>query len=212
MPFPRFEKLEPERRERLLDAAAREFAAHSFAGASINRILEQAQVSKGVAYYYIADKADLFAATIQYCSDRIALLDETLDPASLTADSYWPTFARLRREPLTRAFDRPWLFGALKALGQIEPATLMDGPLASYVARFQIYVLAMLRRGLALGVIRDDLPEELLLTWLQALDRGSDDWLLARWSELTPEEVARRSDQTVEAMRRAVAPDGSDLA
>jgi hypothetical protein len=64
----------------------------------------------------------------------------------------------------------------------------------------------MIRQGQALGVIRTDLPDELLFGWLQALDRASDDWLLTQWQHLTPESLARYSDLTIEAMRRAVAP------
>jgi AcrR family transcriptional regulator len=208
MPFPRFDKLEPERRERLLEAAAREFAAYGYSGASINRILESARFSKGAAYYYIADKADLFAATVAYCSEQIALLDATLDPATLTASSYWPTFARLRREPLLRSYERPWLFGALKAAEELDSSMLRDGPLAEYVARFQAYVLGMLQRGQALGLVRDDIPQDLLLAWLQALDRSGDDWLLTHWDALTRDEIAHVADQVSAAMRRAVAPDG----
>jgi AcrR family transcriptional regulator len=212
MPFARFEKLEPEKRERLLDAAAREFAAYGYAGASINRILEAARFSKGAAYYYVADKADLFAATVAWCGEQITLLDGALDLTALTAGTYWPTFTRLRREPLLRSQQRPWLFGALKAVEQLDPTTLRDGPLADYVARFQAYVLGMLRRGQALGVVRADLPEELLLAWLQALDRSGDDWLLAHWDALTPDDIARLADHTSAAMRRAVTPDDHERA
>jgi AcrR family transcriptional regulator len=207
MPFPRFEKLEPKKREHLLEAAAREYASRGYGDASINRILEAARFSKGAAYYYIADKADLFAATITWCSEQITLIDVTLDLAALTAESYWPAFAHLRREPLLRSYARPWLFGALKAIERLDPATLQDGPLADYVARFQVYVFAMLRRGQVLGIVRDDVPEDLLLAWLQALDRSGDDWLLAHWVTLTPDDIARFADQTSAAMSRAVAPD-----
>jgi AcrR family transcriptional regulator len=58
MPFTRFEKLTQERRERVLDAAAQEFAAYGFEDSSINRILENANMSKGAAYYYFEDKAE----------------------------------------------------------------------------------------------------------------------------------------------------------
>jgi AcrR family transcriptional regulator len=206
MPFPRFEKLEQEKRERLLDAAAREFAARGYDDASINHILEVARFSKGKAYYYIADKADLFGATVAWCNEQIALIDETLDLTALTAETYWPTFARLRREPLLRSFERPWLFGALKAMERLDPATLQDGLLADDVTRFQSYVLGMLRRGQTLGVVRDDVPQDLLLVWLQALDRSGDDWLLGHWDTLTPDDISRLADQTSAAMRRAVAP------
>ncbi len=62
MPRPRFNKLAPEKRERIMEAAAKEFAAYGYEGASLNRILEQAEVSKGAAYYYFDDKADLFVS------------------------------------------------------------------------------------------------------------------------------------------------------
>ncbi len=68
------------------------------------------------------------------------------------------------------------------------------------------YVTAFLKQGQALGLIRTDLPDELLVTWLQGLDRASDDWLLAHWGELDREAVAQISAATVEAMRHAVAP------
>lgn len=206
MPFPRFEKMAPAKRERLLEAAAREFAACGFADASINRILGQAQMSKGSAYYYFADKADLFAATMQYCSDRLHLMDPPTGLAELTATTFWQMFALIRREPLLRSYEQPWLFGALKAAGRLEPAAIEAGPLAEYAAQLRAYIGAMIRRGQALGVIRTDLAEELLFCWLQALDRASDDWLLAHWEEATPESIARLSDLTVEAMKRAVAP------
>ncbi len=39
MPFPRFHKLEREKRERLMAVAAKEFTRYGFEDASINRIL-----------------------------------------------------------------------------------------------------------------------------------------------------------------------------
>jgi len=67
------EKLAPEKREHLLDVAAREFAIHGFANASNNCILEQAQMSKGATYYYFEDKVDLFCTVVRYASDYLQL-------------------------------------------------------------------------------------------------------------------------------------------
>ncbi len=50
MPRPRFYKLPEEKRERILEAAAKEFVAHGFEGASLNQILTAAGISKGAAY------------------------------------------------------------------------------------------------------------------------------------------------------------------
>src|SRR6266487_5444314 len=100
MPFPRFSKLPLEKRERLMEAAAQEFAAYGFANASMNRILETVQMSKGAAYYYFEDKVDLFFTVIQYCNERLKPFNLELDPATLTAENFWPTFAELHRQPL----------------------------------------------------------------------------------------------------------------
>jgi AcrR family transcriptional regulator len=206
MPYPRFERLAREKRERLLDTAAQEFAAHGFEGASLNRILERTGMSKGAAYYYFEDKLDLFAAVARYCADRIGLIDDAVDPAGLTAATFWPTFAELHRRPLLRAFERPWLFAALRAAGRLPPKALSREPLASLAGRLIAWVTAIVRRGQALGAIRADVPDALLFAWLDALDDASDRWLLGHWQELDQAAVARVSDQTVEAMRGAVAP------
>src|SRR5258708_31869284 len=104
MPFERFEKLAPAKRERILEVAAQEFAAKGFEGASVNRILERAQMSKGAAYYYFADKADLFGAAVLYASERIHLADMAVDLAALTAGDFWPNFASLHPPPLFLSF------------------------------------------------------------------------------------------------------------
>ncbi len=187
MPFPRFDKLTQERRERVLDVAAQEFAYYGFEDASINRILENAKMSKGAAYYYFEDKADLFATTVQYCVQRLE-------------------FSELHRRPLLRSFDQPWLFGAIRAAGKLSPAALERKPLAALASQIKMWAMNIMKRGQQLGMIRTDLPDELIFAWLEALDNASDRWLLVHWQKLDRAAIARYSDQTVEAMKRAVSP------
>jgi AcrR family transcriptional regulator len=205
MPFPRFHKLPIEKRERLIEVAAQEFALHGFDGASVNRILETVQMSKGAAYYYFADKVDLFFTVIQYCNERLTLFDLQLDPATLTAESFWPTFAELHRQPLLRSFEQPWLFAAVRAGEHLSPAAFQREPLATFATRVRTWIMNLVKRGRELGVIRTDLAEDLIFAWLEALDDASDHWLLAHWSQLDREAIAQISDQTVDGMRRALA-------
>src|SRR5436190_11854477 len=64
MPLPRFEKLDPPRKTSILAAAAEEFGERGFEGASYNRIIERAGISKGAMYYYFADKDDLYRTVL----------------------------------------------------------------------------------------------------------------------------------------------------
>ena len=206
MPFSRFYKLPPEKREGLLEVAAQEFVQHGFEDASINRILERAQMSKGAAYYYFEDKVDLFCTVVQYASERLQLVDQELDIAALTAENFWQTFAELHRLPLLRSYEQPWLFASLRVAGHLSPATLEREPLATLAKQLRTWVMAIVKRGQEVGVIRSDIPDELIFAWLRALDEASDQWLLVQWKDLDRAAIAQISDQTVDAMQRAMVP------
>jgi AcrR family transcriptional regulator len=209
MPFTRFEKLAPEKRERLFDVAAQEFASRGFEQASLNRILEQAQMGKGSAYYYFEDKADLFCTVIEHARERLHLSDLNIDLTTLTAETFWPTVAGLRREPLLRSFEQPWLFRVISVPAHLSPALMEREPLARLSHQFTTLIRQLIKRGQDLGVIRTDLPDELLFAWLFALDQASDRWLMNHWEQMDREACATFSDATVAAMSRALAPGAS---
>ena len=212
MPYQRFNKLPSEKRTKLLDFAAQEFAKHGFEDASVNRILEQAQMSKGAAYYYFEDKVDLFCTVIQYAIERLKLIDTQFDVATLTPETFWPTFAELHRQPLLRSFEQPWLFASLRAAGRLSPSALEKEPLASIAQQIVAYAMSFVARGQQIGLIRSDIPVELLFDWIAALDQASDSWLLERWKQLEREDIAKVSDLTVDAMRSVLAPIGAERA
>lgn len=62
----------PGTRERLLAAAAAEFAARGFAGASVDRIARAARVNKAMIYYHFQSKAALYREILR---DMFAAVD-----------------------------------------------------------------------------------------------------------------------------------------
>lgn len=60
MPSETFLKLPEEKRRRFLDAAWKEFTSYSYVDASINRIIQEAKISRGSFYQYFTGKHDLF--------------------------------------------------------------------------------------------------------------------------------------------------------
>ena len=113
MPRPRFLKLDEERRDTIMEAAAKVFAAEGYHGASINQILQNAGLSKGVAYYYFEDKADLFATTIEFYMQQIefSIRDRMND---LTPENFWDMMLELYSEPFLKNLDAPYRFRVLK--------------------------------------------------------------------------------------------------
>lgn len=80
MPSPTFFHLPPTKREKLLQCARDEFSRVPFDEASINRIVRQAEISRGSFYMYFTDKEDLFRYLLQcYLDELIQMLTELLD-------------------------------------------------------------------------------------------------------------------------------------
>jgi AcrR family transcriptional regulator len=52
-------------RDRILQAARQEFAAHGLGGARVDRISEQAGINKRMLYHYFGNKDDLFGAVLE---------------------------------------------------------------------------------------------------------------------------------------------------
>lgn len=79
MPSATFFHLPPAKREKLLQCAREEFSRVSFDAASINRIVHQAEISRGSFYMYFTDKADLFRYLLQcYLDELTQMLEELL--------------------------------------------------------------------------------------------------------------------------------------
>jgi TetR/AcrR family transcriptional regulator len=65
----KFENLSEEKRRRILNAAAREFAQSGYDGASTNRIVEGAGIAKGALFHYFKDKKRLYLYLFDYFLD-----------------------------------------------------------------------------------------------------------------------------------------------
>ena len=184
-PLQRFEKLSEEKQSRILAVAAQEFAQNGFHGASLNRIIAAAGVSKGAMYYYFEDKADLFV-TVCRSFDALVMGDLDLQPDHLSAETFWPTWSELVRRALEVAMSNPAYVGLGKAFHELSPQEWTDGPIGRYIGQWLGELEAIVRRGQALDVVRVDLPASLLVELWMANATILERWTLARWDE-TPE-------------------------
>lgn len=65
MPKPTFFNLPELKRNRIIEAAIIEFSNNSYDLASINRVVEQSEISKGSFYQYFEDKEDLYVYLLE---------------------------------------------------------------------------------------------------------------------------------------------------
>lgn len=205
MPRPRFEKLPSEKQQRILEAAALLFAAHGFEGASLNQILEQAQVSKGAAYYYFDDKLDLFATVVRYYWEQsVGSVDLVL--TDLTSESFWPRVREFYRQQFLEFGERPWRLAVAKMVRTVPPQRFEEGQLGELFQEVWGWTAGLLARGREVGAVRDDLPEAFMLLLLTAIDDAVDSWFADKAYPLAPDEVEQSSDMIVGILQRVFAP------
>ena len=205
MPRPRFAKLTREKQERILQAAAQQFAAHGYENASLNQILSEAGISKGAAYYYFDDKADLFATAIRHYTTLLAG-EAAHQPEVVTAETFWPQLRIRYQEQFQLAQDKPWAFGLVKSAGRVGPELLTRPELADLIREVQGWLGQIIQQGQALGVIRTDLPEGLLINLFMAVDDGLDQWLLQHWDALDAAAITELSGKVLTGLQQFLAP------
>lgn len=64
--FSKFLNCEPDKQERILNAAIKEFAQKGFEKASTNEIVKDANISKGLLFHYFNNKKDLYFFLYDY--------------------------------------------------------------------------------------------------------------------------------------------------
>lgn len=67
------DKMNPDKRIRLINAAMKEFGEYRFEKASTNAIVKEAGISKGLLYHYFSSKKDLYTYLFDYTIKAIAL-------------------------------------------------------------------------------------------------------------------------------------------
>jgi AcrR family transcriptional regulator len=164
---PRFEKLEADKKQRLLDAAMKEFGSKPFEVASINRILEEAGFSKGSFYYYFDDKADLAVATLAHAASVLSDLANLKLPES--PKDFWKelrtvTLGQIRELETNRLrLDVVMRLGAAMA----QDLAFAERVMPFFMPRRQ-RMIEFFQHGVKLGALRSDVPVATLMSLLEA--------------------------------------------
>jgi len=199
-PMKRFQNVSPEKRDAILDAAAAEIAAHGLGGASINRVIAAAGMSKSSFYHYFEGKDDLYGAVTQRALDELLA---AMVPGAIptTPGAYWEMWqaiyiAFLRRQladPVLAALN--WSAIQARADGTNHPALeVLAGQMGQWLS-------ALILQGQALGAVRTDLPEDLLMDATFGLLEGGDRWFARQWDTMDDSNVVASARAIVGLLR-----------
>lgn len=210
MPRPRFDNLPDSKRLRILEAAAQEFAAKGYDNASVNQILEQAEISKGAAYYYFDDKADMFLTALEHYS-RATLDNVLIDLDTLQAGRFWDELAAIYQQQFMLMFDHPWLMALFQAARSLSAEARLHDRLNAMLEELLAWPRTLLERGQELGTVRTDLPGDLLVSLMLAVDTAHDQWMYEHLAELEQDPdragiAQAMAARVIDLLRRVLAP------
>jgi AcrR family transcriptional regulator len=205
MPRPRFEKLDVEKRARILETAGKEFAAHGYEEASLNHILQEAGISKGAAYYYFDDKADLFTTVLAHYWKHV-LEHVRFDVETLDEKTFWPKLSAAYRESMAHMREQPWMLALMRTAMKRTGGRDAEGPLGPLTKEILDWTAALLTRGQVIGVVRGDLPMDLLFSLVMAFDEAADRWFMATWDRIPVEDLGRIVETLLSIAKRLLEP------
>ncbi len=197
----RFDNLDPERKDAMLAAAADEFAVRGYGAASLNRIIEAAEISKGSLYYYFDDKADLFASVVEESIDRLMEVVGPLDLERLDRTTFWDSVREFGLRSIQVMGHDAWYVRLAMAFPRLrqEPAALEAvKPALEWGRRL---TESLLKRGRQLGVVRRDLPLGLLVESTMALDEAGDRWMMEHLDEYEGKALVKLIEGRIDLMR-----------
>lgn len=185
-------------RDALIEATVAEFASAGYEGASLNRIIRAAGISKSSFYHAVESRADLLDAVVESLIRDVREHWTPPAPADFAGDRFWTEVDAV----LTDLADLAAGDRALGLLGRIFylPATGSADARSALLDAVRTWVSEVLRAGAATGAVRDDLPVDALAAAAFGMLRGLDEWALSGAASVDAEGAASAPGILLRAM------------
>lgn len=200
----RFANLPRERREELLRIAVKHFAEHGLEGASLNEIIAEAGLSKGVYYYYFEDKDDLYAETIRFAVESFYAKVPPLPLEKITRQNFWRVVESMVPKMLDLVFSEPELTRLMMDVNRGKRSDPRLKPV--FEAGFKMF-RAFIEVGQKVGCVRTDLPIEMLTTLLGSMDEVLDLEFVKQHTDYTRSAMESHATLVLDTFQRLMRAD-----
>lgn len=201
MPKRTFNRLDDDKKERVMRAAIEEFLSRGFENAKIEEIAQNASVAKGSIYQYFEDKKELFLYSVTWSIDYfMKLIDRQTPLKDMDVYDYFLSsgrerYALIKKEPLLVEFSFAVASGKYSSLTQEINS--------EYKRIGDEHELKLIANGKKKGTIREDLDDKTLLLFFQGVTEKFTMEIFAKSKKLEPdptEEEFREMDRFMKSM------------
>lgn len=148
------------RRQEILEGARRCFAEHGYEGATVRRLEETIGKSRGAIFHHFSDKENLFLALAREDAARMA---------EVVAEN---GLVEVMRDMLDHPERHDWLATRLEIAKMLRTDPAFRARWQEHQRVLDEAVVARLERNAHLGRMRDDVPIQVLHTYLETVMDG----------------------------------------
>ncbi len=206
------EALPEDKRQKILTASITEFAEHGYLGASTNRIVAAAGISKGLLFHYFGNKKKLFLYVLDY---TISHLMEKMSQytAPLTGD-FFDTLGEYTLIKMRVGIEEPEMYHILYDVYVNLPAEIKEDLMARYGQilgdQRKAFIMTLDPEKLREGVTRET-AATLIIDFLDGYyQRSLDDYKTKTPDELLESMDDMKNDimQYLNIIKRGIYKDG----
>jgi AcrR family transcriptional regulator len=206
MALARFQNLPAEQQTEILSKAAAAFAEQGYTGCSYNDLLRQLGMGKSQAYYYFADKADLFITAIAACYERYYEKARCI-PLPTCKSEFWEYVYQLNLLGFRFQSGDPIACGLARAATTSEIRFRITDALMHSEGTSREQHAYWVALGQKLGAVRNDLGSDLLVEFSLDLAMFADGWFAERALTATDEGCQEQARIFTNMARRMFAPE-----
>ncbi|MDX2301596.1 MAG: TetR/AcrR family transcriptional regulator [Microscillaceae bacterium] len=210
MPTATFQKLNPEKKEKLIQIAYQEFAQHNYENASISRIVAAADMAKGSFYQYFGKEAkkDLYLYLIELANRKKqealgAILRERFS-------DFFVMFRKMYEAGLSFDLENP-LYSRFLTNVSLEKHSPDLGDLQQLTKKQALeYFAQLIKNEQRKGIIRTDLSVEVIAFVVVQIGTGLLDFFYLKHASnsveqaIEPHEISTVLEQVVEIMQHGL--------
>ncbi|HLS09513.1 TetR/AcrR family transcriptional regulator [Lentibacillus sp.] len=173
----KFQNLDHDKQQRILDAAFQEFAENGYERASTNQIVKNAQIGKGMLFYYFQSKQELYHYLVEYALKIIR--DQYLNLIDMNETDFIERMRLATQVKMTCFAENPSLFNFLGTFF-LESKPDLPPYLAQHYEQLLADGYAIMYENIDKTLFRDDIDVEKVFKLIQWAMDGYQNEVVSR--------------------------------
>lgn len=174
----KFLQLNPEKRNRILEAAYNEFSRNTYENASTNRIVKEAGIGKGMLFFYFNSKWDLYLYLVEEGMEYVKR--EYVDKINENETNFLEKWKHLSRVKFEAYKKRPYIFSFMGNVFFNNFEELPDD-LKKRIREVNELGYAKLFSNIDTSLFRNDFPHEKVMRYIKLIMAGYEAELTQRF-------------------------------